>query len=142
MVASAYTMPDVKIGCIFGTGCNAAYIDDCGSIPKLADRLKEYPYIKPDTPMAINCEWGAFDNSHKILPRTKYDLTIDAMSPRPDEQSFEKLIAGYYMGEILRLVLADLAERPDAQFFAGQDLTKLKDSKAYIDTSVPARIEA
>jgi len=141
MIASAYTDPEVKVGCIFGTGCNAAYMENCGSIPKLAERLKEYPYITDDTPMAINCEWGAFDNSHKVLPRTKYDLIIDKTSPRPNEQTFEKMIAGYYMGEILRLVLADLVERESTKLFAGQDVSKILDPKAYVDSSVPAKIE-
>lgn len=72
LIASAYTDPKVKIGCIFGTGCNAAYMEDCGSIPKLA-----HMNLPPDCPMAINCEWGAFDNEHKVLPRTKYDIAID-----------------------------------------------------------------
>ena len=61
--------------------------------------------------MAINCEYGAFDNSHKVLPRTRYDELIDEQSPRPGEQTFEKLSAGLYLGEIFRQVLAELYSR-------------------------------
>jgi hexokinase len=105
LVASAYNDPDTVIGAIFGTGCNAAYLESIGSIPKLKTTLP------PDTPMVINCEYGAFDNSHRVLPRTKYDITIDEESPRPGEQSFEKMSAGLYLGEIFRLVALDLHER-------------------------------
>lgn len=34
MIASAYKDPETIIGAIFGTGCNAAYMDNVGSIPK------------------------------------------------------------------------------------------------------------
>ncbi|KAK6459022.1 hexokinase [Scheffersomyces xylosifermentans] len=136
LVASMYTDPETKMGLIFGTGCNGAYYDVCGDIPKLEGRLDSD--IKPDSPMAINCEYGAFDNEHAVLPRTKYDLIIDEQSPRPGQQSFEKMISGYYLGEVLRLVLLDLCARD--KIFKGQDLTKLK--QAFIlDTSFPAKIE-
>ncbi|KAK8183361.1 hexokinase-domain-containing protein [Phyllosticta capitalensis] len=135
LIASAYTDPRMKIGCIFGTGCNAAYMENCGSIPKI-DHMK----LDPDMPMAINCEWGAFDNEHVVLPRTKYDVIIDKESPRPGQQSFEKMIAGLYLGEVFRLVLVDLHDDPAAHLFEGQDISKLK--KAYtMDASFLATIE-
>lgn len=132
-MASAYTDPRMKIGCIFGTGCNAAYVEHCGSIPKLAKMG-----LPDDMEMAINCEWGAFDNEHKILPRTKYDVTIDDESPRPGQQAFEKMIAGLYLGEIFRLALCDLHD--EKQIFDGQDISCLR--KAYsLDASFLSAIE-
>ncbi|KAK6837848.1 hexokinase- variant [Apiospora arundinis] len=70
MIASAYLDPQTIVGGIFGTGCNAAYMENVGSIPKLKTSLSD------DTMIAINCEYGAFDNSHQVLPRTKYDIEI------------------------------------------------------------------
>jgi hexokinase len=135
LIASAYTDTECKIGCIFGTGCNAAYMEKCGNIPKLA-----HLNLDPDLPMGINCEWGAFDNAHKVLPRTPYDIIIDKDSPRPGQQTFEKMVAGLYLGEIFRLVLLDLHENPDCKIFAGQDISKLK--KAYtLDSSFLSAIE-
>lgn len=132
-MASAYTDPRMKIGCIFGTGCNAAYVEHCGEIPKLADMG-----LPADMEMAINCEWGAFDNEHKILPRTKYDITIDDESPRPGQQAFEKMIAGLYLGEIFRLTLLDLHK--EKHIFEGQDVSPL--DKAYsLDASFLSAIE-
>lgn len=135
MIASAYTDTKMKIGCIFGTGCNAAYMENCGSIPKLA-----HMNLPADTPMAINCEWGAFDNEHKVLPRTKYDIIVDKDSPRPGQQAFEKMIAGLYLGEIFRLIMVDLHDNHESGIFSGQDISKLR--KAYsLDSSFLSAIE-
>ncbi|KAK3989145.1 hexokinase-domain-containing protein [Cladorrhinum sp. PSN332] len=135
LIASAYTDPQMKIGCIFGTGCNAAYMEDCGSIPKLA-----HLNLPPDTPMAINCEWGAFDNEHKVLPRTPYDMKIDSDSPRPGQQAFEKMIAGLYLGEIFRLVMVDLHDNHETHIFADQDISKLRRPYS-LDSSFLSAIE-
>jgi hexokinase len=135
MIASAYTDTDMKVGCIFGTGCNAAYMEECGSIPKL-ENMK----LDPKLPMAINCEWGAFDNEHQVLPRTPYDIIIDKESPRPGQQSFEKMIAGLYLGELFRLVLLELHKGNECTFFEGQDIGVL--NKPYsLDAGFLAAIE-
>lgn len=137
LVASMYTDDETKMGLIFGTGVNGAYYDTCGGIPKLEGRLCDD--VTPQTPMAINCEYGSFDNEHLVLPRTKFDIQIDAESPRPGQQSFEKMISGYYLGEVLRLILLDLSDNKKL-IFQNQDLTKLH--TAYVmDTSFPAKIE-
>ncbi|EMC95452.1 hypothetical protein BAUCODRAFT_542085 [Baudoinia panamericana UAMH 10762] len=132
MIASAYNDPDTIVGAIFGTGCNAAYMENVGSIRKMKIDLP------PDTPMAINCEYGAFDNAHRVLPRTKYDVAIDEESPKPGEQSFEKLSAGLYLGEIFRQILLDLYERQVV--LKGQDATSLKQPYA-LDTGFLSALE-
>lgn len=96
MIASAYHDPETIIGAIFGTGCNAAYMENVGSIPKISGSG-----LAADLPLALNCEYGAFDNSHSVLPRTKYDIEIDDESAKPGEQAFEKMSAGLYLGENL-----------------------------------------
>lgn len=132
MIASAYHDPETIVGAIFGTGCNAAYMEDSDSIPKVAGRLP------PSCPVAINCEYGAFDNSHTVLPMTKYDHTIDKESPRPGEQAFEKMSAGLYLGEIFRLTLMDLAKRD--LIFHNQDTSRL-DESYILDTGFLCAIE-
>lgn len=135
LIASAYTDEKMKIGCIFGTGCNAAYMEDCGSVPKIA----EYK-LPADMPIAINCEYGAFDNEHVILPRTPYDVIIDNDSPRPGQQAFEKMIAGLYIGELFRLALIDIHDNKGCTLFSGQDISKLR--RAYtLDASFLSHIE-
>ncbi|ONH65154.1 Hexokinase [Cyberlindnera fabianii] len=137
LVASAYTDPETKMGLIFGTGCNGAYYEQAGAIPKLEGKYCDD--VDLNGLHAINCEYGAFDNEHAVLPRTKYDLQIDAESPRPGQQSFEKMISGYYLGEVLRLILLDLHDT-DKVIFENQDVTKLREPFVF-DTSVPARAE-
>ncbi|KAK4691031.1 hexokinase, partial [Lecanoromycetidae sp. Uapishka_2] len=135
LIASAYTDDTMKIGCIFGTGCNAAYMENCGSVPKIA----EYN-LPPDMPIAINCEYGAFDNEHYVLPRTPYDIIVDEDSPRPGQQAFEKMIAGLYLGELFRLVLVDLHDNKNCRVFQGQDISALR--KVYsLDSSFLSLIE-
>ncbi|KAF2760012.1 hypothetical protein EJ05DRAFT_475028 [Pseudovirgaria hyperparasitica] len=135
LIASAYTDTMMKIGCIFGTGCNAAYMEHCGDIPKLA-----HLNLPKDALMAINCEWGAFDNEHKVLPRTQYDIVIDKESPRPGQQAFEKMIAGLYLGEIFRLVVLDLHKSNECSLFKDQDVSQLE--KPYsLDAGFLAAIE-
>lgn len=94
-------------------------MEKCGVIPKIQD------YNLPDdTEIAINTEYGAFDNDRKVLPRTKYDRTIDESSPRPGQQIYEKMVAGLYIGEVLRLVFLDLHERN--LLFRGHDTSLLR----------------
>ncbi|KAJ5234422.1 Hexokinase [Penicillium citrinum] len=96
LIASSYTDSEMKIGCIFGTGVNAAYMENAGSIPKIA---------------------------HMNLP-PRY--IIDRDSPRPGQQAFEKMTAGLYLGEIFRLALVDLIDSHPGLIFNGQDVSKLR----------------
>lgn len=133
LIASSYKDPEIQVGSIFSTGCNAAYMEQCGSIPK----IKDYGY-SDDTPMAINTEYGAFDNSRKVLPITRFDRTIDESSPRPGQQTYEKMVAGLYLGEILRLILIDLHERKG--LFKDQDISSLH-KPGVIDSSFLSTVE-
>ncbi|KAF2746619.1 hypothetical protein M011DRAFT_468319 [Sporormia fimetaria CBS 119925] len=137
MVASAYNDPETIIGTIFGTGCNAAYMAKIESIHKL-DKANEQVKHNDSGHMAINCEYGAFDNGHHVLPRTKYDERIDKESPRPGQQTFEKMSAGLYLGEIFRLVLLELVEK--GLIFQNQNAEKLKHPYS-IDTKLLTQIE-
>ncbi|KAK1228103.1 hexokinase [Marasmius sp. AFHP31] len=120
LIASQYVNPRTRIAVIFGTGCNAAYMEKVRDIPKIKDLG-----IDENDEMAINCEWGAFDSfEHEHLPRTKYDTTVDETSNKPGEQAFEKLISGRYLGEILRLVICELID--EGVLFLGQNTYKLE----------------
>lgn len=137
LIASNYVKQNTKIACIFGTGCNAAYMEHISNIPK----LKEWN-LPGDEDMAINCEYGAFDSfEHKHMAeiRTKYDEYIDLHSNKPHEQSYEKMIAGLYLGEIFRLVLCDLID--EGVLFLGQNTYKLEKTNVF-DTAFLSLIEA
>ncbi|KAI4693005.1 uncharacterized protein J4E88_001376 [Alternaria novae-zelandiae] len=148
MVASAYNDPETIVGAIFGTGCNAAFMASLSRIGKLdsnddriTDASSHNGATKGEEKMAINCEYGAFDQAKRVLPLTKYDEQIDAESPRPGEQTFEKLSAGLYLGEIFRLILVDLLDRSLVFSQASdQGLQKLREPYS-IDTGFLSQIE-
>jgi hexokinase len=98
------TNGNTVIGCIFGTGTNGAYFEKLDNIPKLKG-VKLDPSVDR---MAINTEWGSFDNTLQILPNTKYDVIVDKETSNPGYHLFEKRISGMFLGEILRVALVDL----------------------------------
>jgi len=135
LIASHYVNPRTKIAVIFGTGCNAAYMEHIKDIEKL-----KHLGIDPAAEMAINCEWGAFDSfEHEHLPRTKYDAIVDDSSNKPGEQAFEKLISGRYLGEILRLVICELID--EGVLFLGQNTYKLENPYCF-DTAFLSLMES
>ncbi|PPQ92010.1 hypothetical protein CVT25_004867 [Psilocybe cyanescens] len=135
LIASNYVNPQTRIACIFGTGCNAAYMEHVKDIPKITSLG-----IDESAEMAINCEWGAFDSfEHEHLPRTKYDITVDETSNKPGEQAFEKLISGRYLGEILRLVICELID--EGVLFLGQNTYKLENPYVF-DTAFLSLMES
>ncbi|EMR09431.1 hypothetical protein PNEG_02374 [Pneumocystis murina B123] len=119
LIASNYVDSTTELGVIFGTGSNAAYMEQVKYIPKI-----KHLNLPPDLPIAINCEWGSFDNEHLVLPRTKYDIQLDLESRSPGQQTFEKMVSGFYLGEILRQILLDLYKKK--LFFKEQYLEMLK----------------
>jgi hexokinase len=143
LIASAYNDPETIVGAIFGTGCNAAYIERRSRIHKLEEDDNATNGDKLEEIMAINCEYGAFDNAHKVLPRTRYDEMIDEESPRPGEQTFEKMSAGLYLGEMLRLILVDLHEKGiifhDAKI--GDKQHKILNTPYSLDTEFLSKLE-
>ena len=101
LLAGMHRNNQTKLGVILGTGSNAAYIEKTENIKKtkLTDKSDE---------MAINTEWGGFDNDKLHLPLTKYDQQVDLFSVNFKAQIFEKMISGLYLGEIMRYIIIDL----------------------------------
>ncbi|KAG4302375.1 hypothetical protein PCK1_001357 [Pneumocystis canis] len=116
LIASNYVDSQTEIAVIFGT---ASYMEYVKYIPKI-----NHMNLPPDLPIVINCEWGAFDNEQLVLPRTKYDIQLDLESKFPRQQTFEKMISGFYLGEIMRQILSDLCEKE--LFFKGQCFKMIK----------------
>ncbi|KAJ5302340.1 hypothetical protein N7508_007203 [Penicillium antarcticum] len=119
LVASHYRDPEVKIGSIFSTGCNAAYMEECRFIPKLRDSG-----LPEDGSVIINTEYGAFDNKRAVLPLTPLDHQIDKQSVIPGTQIYEKMVAGLYIGEMLRLILITLHEDTSFLSIAEMDISE------------------
>ncbi|GJY64012.1 hexokinase-1-like protein isoform X1 [Tanacetum coccineum] len=75
-----------------------------------------------DLEQVINTKWGNFKSSHLAL--MEYDNVPDVDSLNPGEQTFEKMISGMYLGEILHRVLYRMAN--EAALFDYTVTPKLK----------------
>ncbi|KAK2641214.1 hypothetical protein Ddye_022977 [Dipteronia dyeriana] len=96
---------DTVAAVIIGTGTNACYLERTDAIIKCQGLLTS------SGGMVVNMEWGNFWSSH--LPRTSYDIDLDANSPNPNDQGFEKMISGMYLGDIVRRVVLRMSQESD-----------------------------
>lgn len=114
-----------RIGIVFGTGSNAAYVEQ-------ADRVKHWEGRGRcgAKQVCIDIEWGAFGDKGSLdFLRTKFDDLLDQTSLLPGGYtyvfhalfftfkyglkisffaSFEKYIGGKYLGEVVRLILEEI----------------------------------
>ncbi|KAB1996740.1 hypothetical protein ES319_D13G252600v1 [Gossypium barbadense] len=100
-----YHDADTVAAVIIGTGTNACYWERTDAI------IKCQGLLTTSGGMVVNMEWGNFWSSH--LPRTSYDIELDAESPNPNDQGFEKMISGMYLGDIVRRVILRMSEESD-----------------------------
>ncbi|XLR22716.1 hypothetical protein HN51_068963 [Arachis hypogaea] len=100
-----YHDPDTVAAIIIGTGTNACYLERIDAI------IKCQGLLTASGRMVVNMEWGNFWSSH--LPRTSYDIDLDAESPNPNDQGFEKMISGMYLGDIVRRVILRMSMESD-----------------------------
>lgn len=109
LVACANKNRDCAIGLIVGTGYNACYIERL-------DRCDKWPanYTSPKQ-VIINCEWGAMGDNRQRREldqfRNELDHEIDSSSVNPLSQTYEKMVGGMYVGEMLRLAMLSLYKR-------------------------------
>nr|XP_046267760.1 hexokinase-2-like [Scatophagus argus]XP_046267761.1 hexokinase-2-like [Scatophagus argus] len=110
MMSCGYRDQSCEIGMIIGTGTNACYMEEMKNVKRVEGE---------DGRMCINTEWGGFgdDGSLKDI-LTEFDVMVDKMSINPGVHTFEKMISGMYLGEIVRLLLVRLTE--DKLLFKGQ----------------------
>ncbi|XP_051141580.1 hexokinase-3 isoform X2 [Andrographis paniculata] len=100
-----YYDEDTVAAVTFGTGTNACYLERGEAI------IKCQGLFSTPGAMIVNIEWGNFWSSH--LPRTSYDLDLDADTPNPNEQGFEKMISGMYLGDIVRRVILRMMQESE-----------------------------
>lgn len=90
---------DSYIGFILGTGTNMAYIEKNSNITKRKD-------LDASGSQAINVESGGFGKT----PRGDLDIAIDESTANPGRHTFEKMISGRYMSELMLLALKTAAK--------------------------------
>ncbi|KAJ3603584.1 hypothetical protein NHX12_028329 [Muraenolepis orangiensis] len=110
MMTCGYEDHHCEIGLIIGTGTNACYMEE----------MRNMELVEGDEGrMCVNMEWGAFGDDGALDDlRTPFDREIDDGSLNPGKQLFEKMISGFYMGELVRLILVKMAK--DKMIFQGQ----------------------
>ncbi|XP_029950144.1 hexokinase-1-like isoform X2 [Salarias fasciatus] len=131
MMTCAYEEPTCEVGLIAGTGSNACYMEEMRNIETVDGN---------EGRMCVNMEWGAFgDNGCLDDIRTPYDQAVDENSLNEGKQSFEKMISGMYLGEIVRQILIDLTKR--GFLFRGQISETLK-TRGIFETKFLSQIES
>ncbi|KAM6222148.1 hexokinase-3 [Rhynchocyon petersi] len=92
-----------EVGLVVDTGTNACYMEEARHVAALdEDRGR----------VCVSVEWGSFGDDDALgLVLTPFDHALDRESLNPGAQRFEKMIGGLYQGELVRLVLAYLAQR-------------------------------
>lgn len=115
LLAHSYRSLDTLLACTVSTGTNAAYWEKVRHVHKIQ--------ADPENPieeMIINTEWGSFgDTKSETIPHTFYDIRVNRQSVNPGVHVYEKMCAGLYLGEIVRLILVDFTDRRllfDAQY--------------------------
>ncbi|XP_070772791.1 hexokinase-4-like [Enoplosus armatus] len=116
MMSCGYRDQSCEIGMIIGTGTNACYMEEMKNVKRAEGE---------DGRMCINTEWGGFgdDGSLKDI-QTEFDVVVDKTSINPGVHTFEKMISGMYLGEIVRLLLVRLTE--DKLLFNGRSSEELR----------------
>jgi Hexokinase len=123
LLAGAYLNPTADIGSICGTGYNSCYVE-----------TRPGSYYQD----IINIEAGGF--GHRSLRENIFDVELDIHSERPGSNHLEKMVAGRYLGEILRLVLLFLIS--NKIIFTKQNIPQTIKNPYSISTSDLAKLLA
>ncbi|KII66518.1 putative hexokinase HKDC1 [Thelohanellus kitauei] len=96
LLYGAYQYPGCSIAVINGTGTNACYIEKTENVNGMENPNGHQTVI-------INTEWGSFgENGELDKYRLKVDRDVDNASINTGFQTFEKMVSGLYIGEIIR----------------------------------------
>ena len=86
------------VGFILGTGTNTAYVEKNSRITKRGE-------LDPEGSMAVNVESGAFTR----ISQSRFDRLLDAETIDCGKFTFEKMIAGAYLGRLGLIILKEAA---------------------------------
>lgn len=139
LLTTAYTHPAtpttaVAAGIIAGTGTNATCM--C-PLRKLHPRKHPPAAAAQDSSSSIllNTEWSISGTAPPLLPyTTRWDRALDARNEKPGFQPLEEMVAGRYLGELVRLVCLDVFPPAPAQ--------QRMNAEYGVDTKLCADVEA
>lgn len=136
LLSRAYLEPSTSMSLILGTGTNmAVHLPvTCLGASKLQDR--EAAWLSQAEKVTINTEVSMFGKG--ILPETRWDDLLNRNHVLPDFQPLEYMTTGRYLGEILRLIIAEAVKTAD--LFQGHFPLSLTEPYS-LDTAVLAVVE-
>lgn len=108
---------DSFVGFIWGTGMNAAYVEQCQGISKIHQQLS---LEQQSERMIINTESGY----HRPLVSSPIDLEMDESTVDPGRSLLEKRVSGRYLGILcLYVIRKAMAENLLSSFFVSNFAT-------------------
>ncbi|KAL8786922.1 MAG: hypothetical protein Q9195_008001 [Heterodermia aff. obscurata] len=108
LLSRAYVDPSTRLALILGTGINAAIHLPIASLHRSKFGKRSMPPADEVTNVLVNTELSMFGK--KAYPTTRWDELVNSNHIMPDYQPMEYLVAGPYMGEIVRLILIEATE--------------------------------
>ncbi|KAL8804638.1 MAG: hypothetical protein Q9182_002446 [Xanthomendoza sp. 2 TL-2023] len=137
VLSRAYVDPSTRLAVILGTGINAAIHLPVSSLHESKFGSRQVPTTVDTTHVLVNTELSMFGKH--AFPVTRWDEHLNAHHILPDYQPMEYLLAGGYMGEIVRLVIVEAVET--AGLFGG-NLPPALTIPFILDTRTLAAFEA
>ncbi|KAL1452590.1 hypothetical protein WDU94_006808 [Cyamophila willieti] len=102
LVSCSHEHQDCKIGVIIGTGFNACYVEESENVTTFSN-VNNKPFV------IVNTEWGAFGQDGTLdFLLTEFDWTVDETSENKFYHIYEKMVAGFYWGELVRVIMEKL----------------------------------
>ncbi|CRG89799.1 hypothetical protein PISL3812_06838 [Talaromyces islandicus] len=136
LLTRAYVDPNTRMSLILGTGTNAAVHFPVHELGLTKFGVRPPGWFDNARHVIVNSELSMFGG--KVLPMTRWDDVLNRTHLRPDFQPLEYMITGRYLGEIVRLIIAEAVEM--AGLFGGDMPHSMKDPYT-LDTAIVAFIE-
>uniref|UniRef100_A0A8C7DAY0 Hexokinase-2 n=1 Tax=Oncorhynchus kisutch TaxID=8019 RepID=A0A8C7DAY0_ONCKI len=113
------------------TGTNVCYMEEMQNMELLDGS---------EGKMCVNMEWGAFGDHGELDDfSTDFDKAVDEHSANPGKQTYEKMISGMYLGEIVRNILLEFTTK--GLLFRGKLSERLK-TRGIFETKFLSQIES
>ena len=136
LLARAYLDSATRLATILGTGMNAAIHFPVAALGPSKFGSRASPPVR-STHVLTNTELSMFGKN--IFPTTRWDSILNATHILPDYQPFEYLVAGKYIGEIVRLIMVEATQT--AGLFNGLLPPSLGENPYTLDTEDLAFID-
>lgn len=136
LLSQAYKDPATTMGLILGTGTNAAIYLPVKDLGHDKYGTRDPSWFDQAEKVIINTEVSMFGKG--ILPETRWDEELNRAHVAPDFQPLEYMTTGRYLGELLRLVIAEAVET--CHMFGGLMPHCLCD-RYTLDTAILAAVE-